>query len=43
MHVARVSRGLELLDNLVVLGIKHDDTVGPLVVHENQTRVLGTG
>ena len=38
MHVARAPRGLEILDDLVGLGIDHDEVIGLLVADENKAR-----
>ena len=41
MHVARPPRRLEILDDLVGLGIDDDEVVGLLVAHEDEPGVLG--
>jgi hypothetical protein len=41
MHVARAARHLDVVDDLVALGIDDDDIVGFLVADENQPGILG--
>ena len=41
MHVARAPRRLQVLDQLVGLGVDDDDVVGLFVRHEDQPGILG--